>query len=185
MQTLDLIKSDLYRYYGSVHFTVFLKAIFLIRGFNYMFWFRLASSGVPIVSQFSTFWLRLKQQRYGIHILKGTEIGPGLYIGHGGPCIVHPTARIGRNANLSQFVTIGSNHRKAASIGDNVYIGPNAILVEDIMIGNNVTIGAGAIVTRSVPDNWTVAGNPARQLNQNAPGRYCINRWPEKRKDQN
>lgn len=53
--------------------------------------------------------------------------------------------------NLSQFVTIGPNHGKAATIGD------------------NVTIGAGSIITRSILDNCTVAGNP---LNQNALGRY-------------
>ena len=84
----------------------------------------------------------------------------------------------GNNVNLSQFVTIGSNHGKAAVIGDNVYIGPNCVLVEGITIGNNVTIGAGSVVTRSIPDNCTAAGNPARVLNQNNPGRYITQRWP-------
>ena len=35
-------------------------------------------------------------------------------------------------------------------------------MIGDIKIGNNVVIGAGSVVTKSVPDNCTVVGNPAR-----------------------
>ncbi|WP_276788550.1 DapH/DapD/GlmU-related protein [Veillonella magna] len=73
----------------------------------------------------------------------------GLYIGYGGPVICDPTAAIGNNVNLSQFVTIGSNEgRKVAVIGDNVYIGPSVSVIEDVTIGDNVTVGAGSVVTR-------------------------------------
>lgn len=177
MRIRDLIKSDLHRYYGTTNLRLFLKAWALNRGFNYMLWFRLAGSDNWVVSRFANFLLRAKQIRYGIEIPKGTKIGPGLYIGHSGPCIIHPSTRIGSNVNLSQFVTIGSNHGKAATIGDNVYIGPNSVLVEDITVGDNVTIGAGSVVTCSLPDNCTAAGNPARILNHNNPGRYINRRW--------
>jgi serine O-acetyltransferase len=180
MRITELIRSDLYRYYGNTGMKSFLKGWMLNRGFNYMLWFRLAGADIPLVSRLAGIVLRLKQNSYGIQILRGTEIGPGLYIGHGGPCIIHPSTRIGSNVNLSQFVTIGSNDGKAATIGDNVYIGPNAVLVEDIVIGNNVTIGAGAVVTHSIPENATAAGNPARVLNQKSPGRYVNKRWPTK-----
>lgn len=56
--------------------------------------------------------------------------------------MVNPTAVIGNNCNLSQFTTIGSNYDKAATIGDNVYIGPNVCILEDVHIGSQVTIGA-------------------------------------------
>ena len=46
-------------------------------------------------------------------------------------------------------------------IGNNVRIGSNATILP-VRIGNNVTIGAGAVVTKDVPDNTTVKGNPAR-----------------------
>lgn len=62
-------------------------------------------------------------------------------------------------------------------IGDNVYIGPSSCIVEDVAIGNNVTIGAGSIVTKNIPDNATAAGNYAKVLNFNNPGRYIQNPW--------
>lgn len=94
--------------------------------------------------------------------------------------MINPTAVIGDNCNLSQYTTIGSNEGKAAIIGDNVYIGPNVCLVEDVVIGNNVTIGAGSVVTKDIPDNATAAGNYARVINYNKPGRYVTNRWKHK-----
>ena len=87
---------------------------------------------------------------------------------------------IGNNCNLSQFTTIGSNEGHAAIIGDNVYIGPNVCVVEDVKIGNNVTIGAGAVVTKDIPQNATAAGNYAKVLNYNNPGRYIRNKWVER-----
>ncbi|MFP3838254.1 transferase [Prevotella intermedia] len=52
-------------------------------------------------------------------------------------------------------------------MGDNVYIGPNVCIIENVRIGNNVTIGAGAIVVKDIPDNATVAGNPAKIISYN------------------
>ena len=112
-----------------------------------------------------------------IQIPYETKVGYGLYIGHGGPVIVNPTASIGNNCNLSQFVTIGSNEGKAAYIGDNTYIGPSVCIVENVTIGNNVTIGAGSVVTKDIPDNATAVGNYAKVINYNAPGIYIKNRW--------
>lgn len=48
------------------------------------------------------------------------------------------------------------------SIGDYVYIGTNALIIPGVTIGSNVLIAAGSIVTKSIPDNMVVAGNPAR-----------------------
>lgn len=47
-------------------------------------------------------------------------------------------------------------------IGDNVYIGADAIILQGVKIGNWAVIGAGSVVTKDVPDYKIVAGNPAR-----------------------
>jgi len=50
----------------------------------------------------------------------------------------------------------------AVEIGENVFIGMNAIILMGAHIGNNVIVGAGSVVNGYVPDNVVVAGNPAR-----------------------
>lgn len=112
-----------------------------------------------------------------LHIPKQAKIGFGLYIGHGGPVVMNSTTVIGNNCNLSQFTTFGSNEGHAAKIGNYVYIGPGVCIVEDVIIGDNVTIGAGSVVTKNIPKDATAAGNYAKVLNYNNPGRYIKNPW--------
>lgn len=88
---------------------------------------------------------------------------------------------IGNNVNVSQFLSIGSTKDTPATIGDNVYIGPNVCIVEDVRIRDNTTIGAGAVVI-DVPDNATVVGVPAKVVSYNANSRlvhnkYVIDKW--------
>ena len=52
------------------------------------------------------------------------------------------------------------------SIGDNCYIGGNAIIIGPLRIGDFAVIGAGAVVTKDVPEKCFVAGNPARIIKQ-------------------
>lgn len=53
---------------------------------------------------------------------------------------------------------------KPIVVGDNVYIGNNAIILPGVTIGSNVVIGAGAIVSRDIPDNSVAVGVPARVI---------------------
>lgn len=172
----EYIKSDLFRYCGKCDFKSFIKTYFKFGTFRFQCAFRLCNDkGIKRYFGYAL-WL-LNRTRKTIQIPRKTKIGYGLLIGHGGPIVVDPTAVIGNNCNLSQFVTIGTNESHAAEIGDNVYIGPNVCIVENVKIGNNVTIGAGSVVTKDIPDNATAAGNYARVLNYNNPARYIKCRW--------
>lgn len=58
----------------------------------------------------------------------------------------------------------GAEYGKPVSIGDNVWIGGRAVINPGVNIGNNVVIASGAVVTKDVPDNVVVAGNPAKVI---------------------
>lgn len=174
---INYVKSDLYRYYGNTKIINFIIAFNFNRGFNFMFWFRLAQSRIFFISSISKMIVFFKRRSYQIDIPVGTKIGYGFYIGHGGPIIISPTAIFGNNCNVSQFTSIGSNNNNAAKIGNNVYIGPNVCIVENVSIGDNVTIGAGSIVTKDIPMNATAAGNYAKVFHYHNAATFIHNKW--------
>ena len=53
---------------------------------------------------------------------------------------------------------------KPISVGSDVYIGNNVIILPGVKIGNNVVVGAGAIVSKDIPDNSVAVGVPARVI---------------------
>lgn len=53
---------------------------------------------------------------------------------------------------------------KPITVGNNVYIGVQTIIMPGVQIGNNVVIGAGAVVTRDIPDNSVEVGVPAKVI---------------------
>lgn len=172
---VNYIKSDLIRYRGKVTFLDFVICLFWNKSFNFLFWMRICSHGKLL--RYIAIPIHKIKMRGSIQIDYKTDIGYGLYIAHNGPVYINKSAKLGNNCNLSQGVTIGANEGKAATIGDCVYIGPNVCVVEEVIIGNNVTIGAGSIVTKNAENNATIAGNYAKVLNFNNPGRYINNKW--------
>lgn len=60
----------------------------------------------------------------------------------------------------------GTEYGKPVTIGDNVWIGGRAVINPGVTIGNNVVIASGAVVTKDVPDNIVVGGNPARMIRE-------------------
>lgn len=49
-------------------------------------------------------------------------------------------------------------------IGENAFIGANSIILPNVVVGKNAIVGAGSVVTKDVPENTIVAGNPARKI---------------------
>lgn len=94
----------------------------------------------------------------------------GLSIAHYGSIVISPNAHIGKNCHIHSCVNIGASAGKpeAPTIGDNVYIGPGAIIFGNIRIANNVTIGANATVNKSCEEECVVlAGSPACVVKHN------------------
>ncbi len=83
---------------------------------------------------------------------------------------------IGKNTAITSQVTILSHHypwkmegnqyisHVDTYIGDNCLVGIGAIILAGVRIGNNVVVAAGSVVTKDVPSNVIVAGNPARVI---------------------
>jgi len=94
--------------------------------------------------------------------------------------VINQGVILGDNCVLRNSVTIG--HKKLPDgsfsgcprIGNNVDVGANACIVGDVVVGDNVIIGAGAVVTKNIPDNCTVVGNPARILEKKEDVQHLI-----------
>lgn len=172
MNLFQLIKSDYKKYqkYGS-HFLVI---VFFTQGFWATFQYRVAHY-IYIKITWKLFrypllfltlvWQKVIEVVTGISISSSVQIGHSFYIGHFGGIIINANAVIGDNCNISQGVTIGvsgyEEKRGTPILGNNIYIGANAVIAGKIDIGNNVLIGACSMVKDSLPDNAIALGVPA------------------------
>ena len=113
--------------------------------------------------------------------------GPGLSIAHRGAIVVNGEAKVGENCRISQCVTIGTSTYApgttpcdlSPTIGNNVFIGPGAVIVGKIEIADGIAIGANSYVAKSFKEsNITIAGCPARKVS-NTGSRYCWHRATE------
>lgn len=176
----SVFKKDLYRYYGDEG-EPFLKKIFRPLELKYISVFRKANMckflPVKLVYMLRLMYL---SNRTKIQIPARTTIGEGFYIGHLGRVIIHPDARLGRNINIGTGVTIGMENRGkrrgAPVIGDNCWIGTNAVVVGNVTIGTDVLIAPLTYVNFDVPDHSIVIGNPGRIIpREDATAGYVCN----------
>jgi len=97
-------------------------------------------------------------------ICEGVHIEDNCFIGHGvmftNDLFPRATNPDGSQQNDADWILVETTVKKGASIGS------NATILCGITIGENALIGAGAMVTKDVPANTVVAGNPARILKQ-------------------
>ena len=66
--------------------------------------------------------------------------------------------------DASTKVFLGQTKIGRVTIGNNVFIGAESVILPGVTIGNNVVIGANSTITHDIPDNMVVAGSPARVL---------------------
>jgi len=125
-----------------------------------------------------------------VNIEHGADFGSGKRVrlgdrsGIGVNCRLIGDVRIGKNVMMGpdvlilslnhQFETVrpmidqGMGASREVVIDDDVWIGARVIILPGVHISHGVVVGAGSVVTRSVPPNSVVAGNPARVVKSRA-----------------
>jgi serine O-acetyltransferase len=100
---------------------------------------------------------------YGIELPHRTKVGRRFCIGHQSGIVIHPFAVIGDDCLVRQNVTIGAASKvEAPQLGNRVEVGAGAVLVGGITIGDDVRIGPNAVVMMNVPPNAAVVVPPPR-----------------------
>lgn len=111
---------------------------------------------------------------------RNTYIGDHVFLNYMCTILDNNDVRIGNHVMIGPNVQIytaahdiqaetrnqGWEVAKAIVIEENVWIGGGAILLPGVNIGRNSVVGAGAVVSRNVPANTVVAGNPARVIRE-------------------
>jgi len=102
----------------------------------------------------------------GIEIHPGATIGRRFFIDHGMGIVIGETTEIGNDVLLYKGVVLGGTSlekkKRHPTLGNNIIVGSNAIIMGAITIGDNARIGAASVVTHNVPANATAVGIPAR-----------------------
>jgi len=146
-----------------------LEVILTYAGFHALIAYRLAHWlhvwGVPSLPRLISQVARLFT---GVEIHPAAKIGRGFFIDHGMGVVIGETAEIGDYVTLFQGVTLGGTGKERGkrhpTLGNHVVVGAGAKILGGITIGDNVKIGANSVVLKSVPTNSTVIGVPARVI---------------------
>jgi serine O-acetyltransferase len=167
---LKNFKYDVKRYRGvSFAYLFFEQGLWAILVYRFGRWAR--GIRIPLLGLFlrliAFLLFKIIEMTTGISVPASAEIGRGFYIGHFGGIILHSDVKMGENCSIGPGVLIGTRglgNKGVPRIGHNVYIGVGAKVLGDITIGDDVRIGANAVVVRSVPAGATAVGIPAKIL---------------------
>ncbi|MFA5985563.1 MAG: serine O-acetyltransferase [Methylococcaceae bacterium] len=124
---------------------------------------RLWLSGFKYIARMLSFLTRFWTN---IDIHPGAVIGRRFFIDHGAGVVIGETAVVGDDVTLYHGVTLGGTSwhqgRRHPSLGNGVLVGAGAKILGAIALGDNVRVGANSVVVENVPSNQTVVGMPAR-----------------------
>lgn len=105
-----------------------------------------------------------------VDIHPGATIGKRFFIDHGAGVVIGETAEIGHDVTMYHGVTLGGTTwhktKRHPTVGNNVLIGAGAKILGAITLGDNVRIGANSVVVKDVPPCCTVVGIPGRIIQQ-------------------
>jgi serine O-acetyltransferase len=139
-----------------------IKAILLHR-IAHFFW----KINMPFVPRYLS---EVTRDLTGIEIHPGAEIGRDFFIDHGGGVVIGETAKIGDNVTIYQGVVLGGTMlepvKRHPTLGNNIVVGTGAKLLGPINIGDNVRIGANSVVVQDIPPNSVVVGVPGKIISR-------------------
>lgn len=149
----------------------FLEVLFLYQGLHAIVGHRIAHFFYKIHLFFLARLIsQISRHLTGIEIHPGAKIGKRFFIDHGMGVVIGETAIIADDVLLYQGVTLGGTGlekgKRHPTIGNNVVIGTGAKVLGNITVGDNSYIGANAVVIKDVPPNSTVVGVPGRITKQ-------------------
>jgi len=178
----DEIKTDIYRYYGGHKIPLITKIFHLNPGIEYIITLRKTKyykTKSIFLYAFNRLKLDLLSKKYLFQIPYATNIGSGFYIGHFGCIIVNSRVSFGSNINIAPGVTVGQTNRGplqgVPTIGNEVWIGTNAVIVGKIIVGDDVLIAPNAYVNFNVPSHSIVIGNPGIIIHNEKATQHYIN----------
>lgn len=124
---------------------------------------RLWRRGLRYPARFLAFLTRLWTN---IDIHPGATVGQRFFIDHGAGVVIGETAEIGDDVTLYHGVTLGgtswSRGKRHPTLGNGVLVGAGAKILGPISLGDNVRVGANSVVVKDVPANRTVVGIPGK-----------------------
>ncbi|MBS6274758.1 MAG: serine O-acetyltransferase [Actinomycetaceae bacterium] len=102
----------------------------------------------------------------GIEIHPGAQLGRRLFIDHGMGVVIGETAEVGEDVTIFHGTTLGGismrKGKRHPTVGNRVMIGAGAKVLGPITIGDDVQIGANAVVVKDVPSCQVAVGIPAQ-----------------------
>ncbi|MFW9938443.1 MAG: serine O-acetyltransferase [Candidatus Thorarchaeota archaeon] len=135
-----------------------IKAVLLYR-IAHFFW----KLGMPFIPRYIS---DIARELTAIDIHPGADIGSDFFIDHGSGVVIGETAEIGNNVTLYAGVVLGGTSlektKRHPTIGNDVVIGTGAKILGPIVVGDNVRIGANSVVVEDVPPNCVVVGVPGK-----------------------
>lgn len=146
-----------------------LEVILTYAGFHALLAYRIShwlkAHSVPILPRVLS---QLARWLTGVEIHPSATIGTGFFIDHGMGVVIGETAEIGDYVTLFQGVTLGGTGKERGkrhpTLGNHVVVGAGAKILGGITIGDNVKIGANSVVLKNVAANSTVIGVPGRVI---------------------
>lgn len=172
---LGVLKEDLATHYGDWSLPGF-RAVAVYR---FGVWARTLNNGL-LRASFALIhrsMFRFVRNVYGIELSHTARIGRRFHIGHQGAIVIHAHATIGDDCLVRQGVTLGVGglardvdfRDTGPVVGNRVDFGAGCMVVGRVTIGDNVNIGPNAVVMVDVPANATVLPQLARVMARPAP----------------